>query len=98
MCVLFAATLVGYWVQRPSSERLYALGTGDTSRIHDERLQQVLGKAANTTLCIFAGVLILGGLVYETLVLGVWPILTAAEFVTLLVIWTIATSYWNRRL
>jgi hypothetical protein len=98
MFVIFTAQLIAQWVKRPSSERLYTLGTGDSSRLNDERSQQVRGKVANTTLTIFTIVLLMGGVVYETVVLGTEPVLTGAELLVLGLIWTIATIYWNRRL
>jgi hypothetical protein len=74
------------------------MGADDESRINDGRAQLVRGKAAETTLNVFALPLIVGGLVYETLVLGVWPILTGSLIVILIGALGISTSYWNRRL
>lgn len=96
--VYFAAMLACLWLQRPSSERLYAIETGDRSRIMDERAQLVQGKAAQTTLSIFAAVLILGGGLYETVGLGRWPLLTGVELLVLLSVWVAAATYWDRRL
>jgi pimeloyl-ACP methyl ester carboxylesterase len=96
--VIFSTVLVGHLLHRPGPERLYVLGTGDASRVNDERAQAVRGKASETTLGIFAGVLVLGGTLYETLVLGSWPILTGSAVIALICILGIATSYWNRRL
>lgn len=96
--VYFAAMLACLWLQRPSSERLYAIETGDRSRIMDERAQLVQGKAAGATLSIFTGVLILGGGLYETVGLGRWPLLTGVELLVLLSVWVAATTYWDRRL
>ena len=96
--VIFGTVLVGHVLHRPDAERLYVLGTGDESRVNDERTQAVRGKAAQSTLNVFAGFLVLGGMLYETLVLGTWPILTGSAVIALICILGIATSYWNRRL
>jgi hypothetical protein len=96
--VIFSTVLVGQLLHRPSPERLYVLGTDDDSRVNDERAQAVKGKAAETTLGIFTGILILGGILFETLVLGSWPILTGSLVVVLVGTLMVATSYWNRRL
>lgn len=96
--LIFSTVLVGHLLHRPSPERLYVLGTGDDSRVNDERAQMVRGKAAESTLGISAGVLVLGGMLYETLVLGTWPILTGSLIVILIGALGISTSYWNRRL
>lgn len=95
---IFSVAVVGNLAHTPSPERLYALGTGDASRVNDERVQQVRGKAAQTTLSIFAAFLVFGGTLYETLVLGAWPILTGSAVVVLVSILAIATAYWNRRI
>ena len=46
LAVFCAAVVATYWVVKPAPEYLYALGTGDHSRIRDERLQQVRVRAA----------------------------------------------------
>ena len=86
------------WIVRPSTEDLYALGTGDGSRVKDERWQQVTGRAANLTIVIFMFVLLIGGSLYETMVLRTWPVLTGAMFLILVLILAITNAYWSRRL
>jgi hypothetical protein len=89
---------VWQWVSHPTPERLHALATGDTSRINDERMQMLRGTVAYHTLCISLGVLIPGGMIYEMIFLGIWPIHTLILVVvtgsTLLCAWW----YWNRKL
>lgn len=98
MLACYTVVLLVYWRNRPGPERLYAMETGDVSRISDERMQQIQGKAAQVTINIFLIFLIFVGIPYETIVMGNWPFLTFIEFVILLVVWTIMTTYWNRRI
>jgi hypothetical protein len=99
LSILAWVVMVGIqWVVPPSPEQLYALGTGDASRVNDERAQAVQGRAAQLTLFIFMFVLLIGGTLYETMVLRAWPVLTGAMFLILVLIWTITNAYWNRRL
>jgi uncharacterized membrane protein len=86
------------WIVRPSTEELYVLGTGDGSRVKDERWQQVTGKAANLTIVIFVWVLLIGGALYETMVLRTEPVLTIAMLLILMLILAITNAYWSRRL
>lgn len=95
---VYAAILIVYWLKPPSRERLYAMGTGDTSRIMDERAQQVLGKTASTTLSIFFILLVFIGGPYEMIVEGSWPRETLVIAFVLAAIWSIASAYWNRRM
>ena len=101
--MLAAVALVGlvmilaYWRTPPSPERVYALETGDSSRLRDERYRLVQGQAANTTLSVFFLVLLCGGLLYEILVTGQWPVRTLVEVALICVILAGSTLYWNRR-
>ena len=50
LAVLYTVVVMVYWVVKPSREYLYAQGTGDRSRIDDERAQAVKGRTAGTTI------------------------------------------------
>lgn len=96
--VFFGALVAGYWIIKPAPEYLYALETGDRSRMDDERAERVRGRSAVTTLSIFAVALFLGGVLYEVLVQGAWPIRSSSELGLILLIWGLASRYWNRAL
>lgn len=100
LLVLFVSVilLIRTWTYTPESEHLYAMETGDTTRMNDERMQQIQYKAAQTTLPVFMGILILVGIPYEAIVIGRWPVLTLIDFGVLFIIWTAATTYWNKKL
>jgi hypothetical protein len=95
---LFAAgALLLYW-RKPTPEYLHALETGDHSRLQDERAQRVGGAAAAITLSIFVPILFFGGVLYEVLVRGEWPIRTGVEVGVILLVWSLASWHWNRAL
>jgi len=98
MWVISAAVFFAFWRDRPGPERLHALETGDPSRVNDERMQQVQGKAAQITIIVFLGLLVFVGVPSETIVAGNWPVIIFVEIATLLIVWAAATAYWNRRL
>ena len=87
-----------FWVVKPSREYLYAQGTGDRSRIDDERAQEVKGRAAATTIPVLLGVVLLVGVPYEMLVQGVLPFRSYAEMAAILLVWGLASWRWNRKL
>ena len=98
LAVFCAAVVATYWVVKPAPEYLYALGTGDHSRILDERAQQVRGGAAHATLNIVVPVLLFGGMLYESLIRGEWPIRSAVELGLILLVYGLASLHWNRKL
>ena len=102
MCLLplglFAAGALLFYLRKPTPEYLHALETGDHSRLQDERAQRVGGAAAAITLSIFVPVLLFGGILYEVLVRGEWPIRTGVELCIILLIWGLAGRHWNRAL
>lgn len=93
-----ALVLVGYWLWRPTPDRLYVLATGDRSRVDDERAREVAGRSAFTTIRIFLVAILLGGVSYEVVVKGVWPVRSFVEFGVLLALWSLSECYWNRKL
>ena len=95
---LFAAgALLLYW-RKPTPEYLHALETGDLSRVQDERAQRVGGAAAAITLSVALPILFFGGMLYEVLVRGEWPIRTGLEVGIILLMWSLASWHWNRTL
>ena len=89
LSLLGLTAMVGIpWILRPSLESLYA----------DERSQEVQRKAAQLTLFIFIFVLLIGGTLYETMVLRTEPVLTGTLILILFLILTITNAYWSRRL
>ncbi|MCJ7752550.1 MAG: hypothetical protein MUQ65_15915 [Armatimonadetes bacterium] len=95
--LLVAGALLLY-VRKPTPEYLHALETGDHSRLQDERAQRVGGAAAAITLSIFVPILFFGGVLYEVLFRGEWPIRTGLEVVIILLVWSLASWHWNRAL
>jgi hypothetical protein len=95
--VFIIAMLIQHWL-RPNQDTLYVMGTGDTSRINDERAQQVQGKAAISTLNILWYISLSGGILYEMAVLGTWPLYTTVGILFISLIQGIATRYWDKRL
>ena len=93
-----AAGALLFYLRKPTPEYLHALGTGDLSRLQDERAQRVGGAAAAVTLSIVVPILFLGGVLYEVLVRGEWPIRTGVELVIVLLVWSLAGWHWNRAL
>ena len=87
-----------FWLRKPTPEYLHALETGDRSRLEDERAQRVGGAAAATTLSVFWPMLLFGGVLYEVLFRGEWPIRTGLEVGIILLIWGLASWRWNRAL
>jgi len=98
LAVFYAVVVMVYWIVKPTREYLYAQGTGDRSRIDDERAQAVKGKAAATTIPVFLGVIMLVGVPYEMLVQGVLPVRSYAEAGVILLVWGLASRHWNRKL
>ncbi|GEM_PF-1928118 len=102
MCLLplglFAAGALLSYRKKPTPEYLYALETGDLSRLHDERAQRVGGAAAAITLNVFLPILLFGGVLYEVLFRGEWPIRTGLEVGVILLIWGLAGRHWTRTL
>jgi len=45
--VLFAGIAIACWIVKPTPDHLYALGTGDRSRIDDERARDVKGGSCS---------------------------------------------------
>ena len=95
---LFAGGALLLYLRKPSPEYLHALETGDRSRLEDERAQRVGGAAAAITLSVFVPMLLFGGVLYEVLVRGEWPIRTGLEVGVILVVWSLASWHWNRAL
>ena len=87
-----------FWLKKPTPEYLHALETGDRSRLEDERAQRVGGAAAATTLSVFWPILLVGGVLYEVLILGELPIRSAAELGIVLLVWGVASWHWTRAL
>jgi hypothetical protein len=102
MCLLpiglMAAVVLLVYGRKPTPEYLHALGTGDLSRLQDERAQRVGGAAAATTLTVALPILFFGGTLYEVLFRGEWPIRTGLEVVIILLVWSLASWHWNRAL
>lgn len=102
MCLLplglFAAGALLFYRRKPSPEYLHALETGDLSRVQDERAQRAGGAAAVITLNVSLPILLFGGMLYEVLFRGEWPIRTGLEVVIILLIWSLASWHWNRTL
>jgi len=98
LLALFAAGALLFWLRKPTPEYLHALETGDVSRVQDERAQRVGGAAAVITLNISLLILLFGGVLYEVLFRGEWPIRTGVELVIILLVWSLASWHWNRAL
>ena len=102
MCLLpiglLAAGALLFYRRQPTPEYLHALETGDLSRVQDERAQRVGGAAAAITLSVALPILFFGGMLYEVLVRGEWPIRTGVELVIVLLVWSLAGWHWNRAL
>lgn len=96
--LVFAGIFFAQWRIRLDSETLYMIETGDTSRVNDERMQQLAGKSAQTTMNFFLVFLLFIVLPYETIVSGYLPRITLIEIGVLFVTLTVATNYWNRRI
>lgn len=93
-----AAWALLFYLRKPTPEYLHALGTGDLSRVQDERAQRAGGAAAVITLNISLLILLFGGMLYEVLVRGEWPIRTGVEVGIILLVWSVAGWHWNRAL
>jgi len=98
LLVLFVANALLFRLRKPTPEYLHALETGDLSRVQDERAQRVGGAAAAITLNVFVPILFFGGVLYEVLVRGEWPIRTGLEVGIILLMWSLASWHWNRAL
>ena len=98
LAVWCAVVVMVYWIVKPSREYLYAQGTGDRSRIDDERAQEVKGRAADTTINVFMGVMILVGVPYEVIIQGVLPFRSYAEMAVICLVWGLASWRWKRKL
>jgi hypothetical protein len=98
MATVLVAINAWQWIEKPSPERLYAIATGDASRLNDERTLQVKGRAAVFTGAVFTLALLIGGTAYESILRGEWPIRTLVELALLFVLQAIGTWYWNRKL
>ena len=98
LCMM-VASLVWYWVSPPPKrERLYALGTGDTSRVNDEREQMLTGKAAFTTLMIVIIVIGFGGSLYEAFITGNIPWRANIAVGMIFLIYKVSRWYWARKI
>ena len=98
MWVALLAILIAQWAVRPSPERREAIETGDFTRVQDERFQAVQGRSAVTTLNILVILLFVGGILYDVLVTRQWPFRSFVEIILIIVIWSIAGWWWNRKL
>jgi hypothetical protein len=98
LAVSCAVVVMVYWIVKPSREYLYAQGTGDRSRIDDERAQEVKGRAADTTINVFMGVMFLVGVPYEVIIQGVLPFRSYAEMAVICLVWGLASWRWKRKL
>jgi hypothetical protein len=87
-----------FWRRNPEHEAYIAQSTGDEAGLNDEREQLVKGKAATSTLYALAVPAILGGMLYETLFLGTYPVFTLCSGGIGLIIWSVSYKYWNRKL
>jgi len=64
----------------------------------DERFQLVWEKAAATTLYWVLGLVFVFGSLYDILLTRRWPVRSVGEVMLILVIWTVAYRYWEKRL
>lgn len=94
------AALILFFISsiRPTREGYYALETGDTSRMNDERMQTVTGKGANTAIYIFLAFLALVMLPYQAIASGHLPIETLVEIGVLLIVQIACFNYWNNKI
>lgn len=98
MVLLALAFLVRYWVHQPGRDYLYVLGTGDPSRINDERTKMISDKAAYTTLWIVGTLVFYGGILYEMIILGSVPWRTYISAGLIFFIYQLSRWYWGRKL
>ena len=98
VAVCYAVVVMVYWIVKPSREYLYAQGTGDRSRIDDERAQEVKGRAADTTINVFVGFMFLVGVPYEVIIQGVLPFRSYAEMAVILLVGGLSSWRWKRKL
>lgn len=98
MLFILGALLVWYWMSPPPKrEQLYALGTGDTSRVNDEREQMLTGKAAFTTFMIVIIVIGFGGSLYELFITGNTPWRANIAVGMIFMIYKVSRWYWARK-
>ena len=96
--VLFAGIAIACWIVKPTPDHLYALGTGDRSRIDDERARDVKGKSAVDAIRLFVALVLLVGVPYEVLIRGVWPLYSGLAAGAIFLLWRLCSWHWNRKL
>ena len=98
MAVLFVVSAIASWIVKPTPDDLYAFGTGDRSRIDDERAQDVKGRSAVDAIRLFVALVLLVGVPYEVLIRGVWPLYSGVAAGAILLLWRLCSWHWNRKL
>jgi len=94
----YAVLAIVYWIVKPSPEYLYVLGTGDRSRVDDERARDVKGRAAVDAIGLLLALVLLVGVPYDVLIRGALPIRSGAEAGAILLVWSLCSWRWNRKL
>jgi hypothetical protein len=96
--VLFIAVAIVSWIVKPTPDDLYAFGTGDRSRIDDERARDVKGRSAVDAIRLFVALVLLVGVPYEVLIRGVWPLYSGLAAGAIFLLWRLCSWHWNRKL
>lgn len=94
----YLALLIYLWAVKPSSEKVRAIESGDSSRLVDERYQLVQGRSAVTTVYSMMLIILTGGGLYDVIVTRMWPARSLVEVILIFVIWNIAYAGWNKKL
>jgi hypothetical protein len=98
LSVFYVIWLPVHWLVKPTRDALYVLGTGDGSRVDDERAQNVRGRAATNTMRLFVALVLLLGVPYEVLIRGVWPLYSGLAAGAIFLLWRLCSWHWNRKL
>jgi hypothetical protein len=98
LAACYAVVAMVYWIVKPSPEYLYLLGTGDSSQVDDERERDVKGRAAVGAIGLFVALVLLVGVPYDVLIRGVLPIRSTVEAGAIILLWSLCSWRWNRKL
>jgi len=93
--------LIDVFLKDPSPKLESAIERIDVDRVraeYDERFRQLWEKSAAATLYWALGLIFVLGSLYDILITRRWPVRSVGEVVLILVVWTVAYRYWEKRL
>lgn len=103
------ATLAVFWVgyailityryfMKPDSDLVKAYEKGDPDRYNDERQQQIVGKAAVSTLYALFFIIFSVGFLFDMFVTHIWPVRSLTEIILIVIIWFVNMQKWAKKI